>query len=150
MTSRRMHAAWLAGISGAASPIVLIAAWAAVAGLWRSPASRISAFLDPRSVHRVHASSVVPEASVGILIGLAISLLIARAVRGERWLACIVFLAAFAAACIVPTALHEGWLRVPRALAHPLLVGFVVAVIAGFALGSCMTRSRKPLSHSRG
>jgi hypothetical protein len=150
MTSRRTHAAWLAGLSGAASPLVLIAAWAAVAALWRSPASRLAAFLDPGSVHRVHASGVILESGIGILMGLAISLLLARAARGERWLPCIFFLAAFATACVIPAALHEGWLRAPSVLAHPLLVGFVVAVIAGFAFAPRMTGPLKPMSHPRG
>ena len=150
MTSRRMRTAWLAGISGAASPIALIAVWGTIVALWRSPASRLTAFLDPGSIYHAHASSVMAEASVGILLGLAISLIIARAVRGESWLACVIFLAAFAAACTIPAALHEGWLRAPRLLAHPLLSGFVVAVIAGFALAPRMTNRRKPMSHLRG
>jgi hypothetical protein len=149
MTSRRLHAAWLPGISGAASPVVLIAAWVTVVALWRSPTTRVAAFLDPTSVHRFHASSAILEASVGILVGLAVAFLVARAARGGRWLACIIFLAAFVAACVMPAALREGWLRLPRTLAHPLLLGFVVATIAGFGLAPRITGSRKPPSHLR-
>jgi hypothetical protein len=149
MTSRRLHAAWLAGVSGALFPFLLAAVWAALGTMWR-PMSRIGAFLDPSSVHgTLGASTIVFDAIIGTLLGSAISLLIARMVRGERWLACIIFLSAFAAACLIPTALHEGWVRVPRLLAQPLLFGFVAAVVAGFWLAPRIARSSKLPSEFR-
>lgn len=143
MTSRRLHAAWLAGVSGALFPFLLVAVRAAL-GTMRRPMSRIGAFLDPSSVHRaLGASTIVFDATIGALLGSAISLLIARMVRGERWLACIIFLSAFAAACMIPTALHEGWVRVLMVLAQPLLFGFVIAVVSGFWLAPRLTRPSK-------
>lgn len=133
MTPRSLRAAWLAGVSGAMFPFLLFMAWVALSRLWRPPMARVTAFLDPSSAHRtLDAGAVVFDSAVGALIGLGISLLIARMVREDRWLACIVFLSAFAAACAIPAALHEGWARVPRLIAQPLIFGFVMAVIAGF------------------
>jgi hypothetical protein len=144
MTARKLHAAWLAGVSGAVFPLLLVAAWAATSALWRPPMARVTAFLDPPSVHRaLGASAIVFDAGLGALIGLGISLLIARMARDERWFACIIFLSAFAAACMIPAALREGWIRTPNVLAQPLLFGFVAAVIAGVWLAPRIAAPRK-------
>jgi hypothetical protein len=149
MTPRTLHAAWLAGVSGALFPFLLVAVWGAL-GTMRRPMTRIGAFLDPSSVHRaLDASTILFDATIGVLLGSAISLLIARMVRGDRWIVCIIFLSTFAAACVIPTALHEGWVRMLKVLAQPLLFGFVVAVVAGFWLAPRMTGSSKLPSEFR-
>lgn len=145
MARKTSHAAWLAGVSGAVFPFLLVAAWTAVSMMWRPPMSRVAAFLDPHSVHRgLSASTIVFDATAGALIGLAVSILIIRLAREDRWLACVIFLSAFAVACLVPSVLHEGWARLPRVLGQPLIFGFVAAVIAGSWFAPSIAARRKP------
>jgi len=108
MARKTSHAAWLAGVSGAVFPFLLVAAWTAG------------------------------------LIGLSVSILIIRLAREDRWLACVIFLSAFAVACLVPSVLHEGWARLPRVLGQPLIFGFVAAVIAGSWFAPSIAARRKP------
>ena len=145
MTRRSLDFASLAGGAGAVFPLLLVAVWGAVSMIRRPPMSRVAAFLDPYSLHHgLGASTIVFDATVGALIGLAVSLLIARLARDVRWLSCIAFLSAFAAACVIPTALHEGWARMPKVLGQPLIFGFVAAVIMGFWLGPRIAPRQKP------
>jgi hypothetical protein len=145
MTRKSLHTAWLAGISGAAAPFLLLAAWTALSMMWRPPMSRVAAFLDPHSVHRsFSASTIVLDASAGVLIGLAVSLLIARLAQGDHWLACLVFLSGFVAVSVRATVLLEGWGSMPRVLGQPLIFGFIAAVIGGAWLAPRIATSRKP------
>jgi hypothetical protein len=149
MTIRRLQTVCAAAFAGAASAFLLIAVWATVGAMWRSPASRFAAFLDPHPVHRVFDSSAMLDAATGAVIGFAIALLVGQMARADRWLACFVFLSAFAAASSVPAALHEGWSQLPKVLVRPLLLGFVVAAITGFWLAPRIRRWSNPAPERR-
>lgn len=131
----------IVGITGAATPYVLIAVWGSVHVVMRGPSDRIAAFLAP-AVHRPRhdLGLLAVDAALGLLIGAAVAAIIARFTRAGRWTLWL----AFAAACLISALAVPGTegvaARLGLLIRQPMILFVLFGAALGFWLGS---RGRK-------
>ena len=123
-------------VAGLAAPTVLLWAWGMfVAAIWFPG---VDGLLETHQVKAIRLWSFDGawffDAGVGVLFGIATSILIALAVRTNLLRACSVFLLGFAAAAAAPTVLGGDLDLLRFFLLQPLVLCFSIALVATFSL----------------
>ena len=136
MKPSRLRDLALAAISGAAVPYVLIAVWGGVHAAIRGPSGRIAAFLSPALYRPRHNLGILAlDAALGLVIGVAVALIIARLTRSGRWTLWLAFGAAFLISALALPGAEGIGAHLGLFARQPMILFVLCGASLGFWLG---------------
>lgn len=125
----------LVAVAGAATPYALLAIGGRVHAAIRGPSDRIVAFLAPGLRWPRHDLGMLAiDAALGVLLGVALGAIIARATRSGRWILWLLFVAALLVSMLAVAGSDGMTARLAVLVRQPMILFVVCGAGMGFAL----------------